>query len=43
MWMGATEVVGFKILGPGSDSTWLYCADEVELLKELIAKRGTRG
>ena len=39
---GSTEVVGFEILGAGSDSTWLYGADEVELLKELIAKRRTR-
>ncbi len=40
---GSIEVVGFKIVGPGSDLTWLYGADEVGLLKELIAKRGTRG
>ena len=39
---GSIEVVGFRILGPGSDSTWLYGADEVELLKELIAKRRMR-
>ena len=40
---GSIEVVGFKILGPGSDSTCLFGADEVGLLKELVAKRGTRG
>jgi len=40
---GSIEVVGFKILGAGSDSAWLYGADKVELLKELIAKRRTRG
>ena len=39
---GSTEVVGFEIRGAGSDSTWLYGADEVELLKELISKRRTR-
>jgi len=39
---GSTEVVGFEIRCAGSDSTWLYGADEVELLKELIAKRRTR-
>ena len=39
---GSTEVVGFEIRGAGSDSTWLYGADEVELLKELIAKRRAR-
>ena len=39
---GSTEVVGFEIRGNGSDSTWLYGADEVELLKELIAKRRMR-
>ena len=39
---GSTEVVGFEIRGNGSDSTRLYGADEVELLKELIAKRRMR-
>ena len=39
---GSTEVVGFEIRGAGSDSTWLYGADEVELLKELVAKRRLR-
>ena len=39
---GSTEVVGFEIRSAGSDSTWLYGADEVELLKELIAKRRPR-
>jgi len=39
---GTIEVVGFEIRGNGSDSTWLYGADEVELLKELIAKRRMR-
>ena len=39
---GSTEVVGFEIRGNGSESTWLYGADEVELLKELIAKRRMR-
>ena len=39
---GSTEVVGFEIRCDGSDSTWLYGADDVELLKELIGKRGTR-
>jgi hypothetical protein len=39
---GSTEVVGFEIRCDGSDSTWLYGAGDVELLKELVAKRGTR-
>ena len=40
---GSIEVVGFRILSTGSDSTSLYGAGEVELLKELIARRRTRG
>jgi len=36
------EVVGFNILGPGSDETWLYSLEEVEpKLKELTAKPST--
>lgn len=36
------EVLGFNILGPGSDETWLYSLEEVEpKLRELTAKRST--
>jgi hypothetical protein len=40
---GSIEVVGFKILGPGTNSASVYGANHIELLRELIAKRRTRG
>jgi hypothetical protein len=39
---GSTDVVGFEVRGAGSASTWLYGADKVALLNELIAKRRER-
>ncbi len=37
---GSSEVLGFNILGPYSDPTWLYSADEVPpKIEKLMAKR----